>query len=98
MLTYIALRKAPEPSGGCVELVIIAKKLPAISQAEAEGLDVLPVAGSVAGGFAILDSGLGRHQKCGGREEEDVVAEHGWMLLVAGLCVCVCGYVCVGGC
>jgi hypothetical protein len=44
--------------------------------------------------FACLDSGLGRHQKCGGREEQDVVAEHGWMLLVAGVCVCVCVCVC----
>ena len=44
----------------------------------------------MAAGFGVLDSGLDRHQKCGGREEQDVVAEHGWMLLVAGVCVYEC--------
>ena len=96
-LTYIAFSEGPEPSGGRVKLVVVPNELPAFSQAKAEGLDVLPGAGTVAGGFVCLDSGLGRHQKGGGREEQDVVAEHGWMLLVAGLCVYmyVYIYVCV---
>lgn len=43
----------------------------------------------------VVDSGLDRYQKHGEREEHDVVAEHGWMLVVAGVywhVMYVCGY------